>query len=111
MTIQPTEQPPDTTENARQEAVAIESGELEQRAVRQQAARYELYRDNIKYAVIGALWLAVGLFFAAVAALAWHWLAPASWHWLAAGQVEKIETIVFTGAAASGIKFFASKHV
>lgn len=109
--FKPTEVPPTTSDDAaNSEAVGFAEGNLDKAAAKNQAERNETYRDHIKWATLTVMWLAVLLFIIAIVSWAAHFLLPESWRWLSDAQLEKIQTVVFTGAAAGAVKNFGSKH-
>ena len=110
--LNPTETPPDTDDSqAEDEALALEEGrDLEAEAKRTSYERSEHLRDHVKMAVVLLFWLCFGLIVLSVCTWTWHFLVPSEWHWLDKDQLDKLQTILFTLAAASGLKTVAKKH-
>ena len=113
ITVRSLERPADDDDDAaaQEEAALFGNDDLERVAAVRDAARAESYRDQIKWAITIVFWIAVLSFCAALVTLVWHYLTPCTLHWLSDKQTEKVQTIVFTSAAASSVKFFANKYI
>ena len=52
----------------------------------------------VDWAVIVLFWIFVGLAVLGIAIFAWHQMAPNAWGWLSERQLDKLQTILFSGA-------------
>jgi cell division septal protein FtsQ len=98
-------------ERAVLESQALDLGNLEQEARRNAHERKEKFREHFSFAMQLIFWLAVFLIVAMGFSWAWHMIAPSSWSYLNETQIQKIETILFSGALAGLIPRFAEKYI
>ncbi len=68
-------------------------------------------KTALHYATIGLFWLVVSITAIAISILAWHYLMPPCWGWLSDKQIDKVQTIIFSGAAAALLQGVARKFL
>ncbi len=108
----PTETPPEDDTSANEEANALaQNRDLEKEERESKHDRNESFRENIKKAITWLIWVGFGIAVWASGTWAWHLLIPEKYHYLTPDQIDKVQTILFTVAAASGVQAFAKKHV
>ena len=96
---------------ANKEAYAIAGSVLEKVARKSQHDRREVVRDHIKRAVVFFIWLGVVLYAAGLVVWVLHLITPDECpiNYLTEIGIRKLETIVFSGIAAT-VAFFVSKN-
>lgn len=62
-------------------------------------------------AVILVFWLLVSIAVIASVIFAWHFLAPPKWGFLSEQQLEKIQTMLFSGAGVGLAGFVSKKYL
>lgn len=104
--------PPDSDDSqASDEAIFIADGrDLEREAAESGHERSEYFKDFFKEAASYLIGLVIIFIVCIVMVWALHLLTPKAWHWLESDQIEKLQTIIFAFAAASGFQGFAKKH-
>jgi len=93
------------------EAEAIASGKLKQQAEKNAHTRTQNFLDSLNWCVLSFLRLGFAIVSIAVITWAWHFLTPTGWHYLTAAQLDKLQTVLFTGAFASILQAYAKKHM
>jgi hypothetical protein len=73
--------------------------------------RREKVRTHLLNAVILVFWLLVALAITAIFAFAWHYLTPVKWAFLSQQQLDKVQTMLFSGAGVGLAGFVSKKYL
>jgi len=99
-------------DKAKDETDAFSENEnLEAEATRNKHNRKQRILHHVSFAMVIVFWVAVLLALGAIVSWAWHFLTPEHKHYLTPEQINKIETVIFTGATASLVQAYAKKHL
>ena len=93
------------------ESQALDRGDLQSEAQRNAHNRSETFKNNINNAMTILFWLAILVISIMFVSWAWHLLTPLELHYLKEAQIEKIETMLFSGALAGVVPVFAKKYI
>jgi uncharacterized membrane protein YcjF (UPF0283 family) len=95
---------------AEREASAIETGNYEQEARKNEHYRRERFQNHLGYAAIILFWLAVFALILMATCWIWHIVAPEQWHFLTAQQISSIQNMLFSATIAKFIPQIAKKY-
>lgn len=97
--------------SAQQEAIAFQDESLEEQSQKAQHKRREVFRDLFLRAACIGFWAAFGG--ALVLFLYWiiHLMLPLCWHWATPEQLDKIQTLLFTGAMATVVTIMRKTYL
>lgn len=98
-------------QSAQQEAIAIQNESLEEQSEKAQHKRRERFRDSFLKAACVGFWVAFSG--AMVLFLYWliHLMLPVCWHLATPAQLDKIQTLLFTGAMATVVTIMRNTYL
>lgn len=108
--IKPEPVPSEANHLADKEAGALESGHLKRDAAKRDHGRKQGLRDHLVWGIKFLFWLVLFIVAVMIAIWSYHLLAPSCWHFLSSVQLEKIQTILFSGVTAAAISGVSKKY-
>jgi hypothetical protein len=96
---------------AKQEEAAFAGFNYDDLAKKNDHGRRERVRDHLLRAVLIIFWLLIALTVSAILIYGYHQFMPTGWHWLTERQIDKLQTIIFSGAIAGFMGNVAKRYL
>lgn len=96
-------------DKAEQEAASIGNGSLEEDAAKKEHGRDQRFKEHFSCAALIIMWLSLTIVSLMAFIWAYHFLTP--WHFLDHTQVDKIQSMLFSGIIASVAQTYIKKRI